>query len=181
MAWGTREQKGDAILIGVNAIAGILNSRIANNEENKKQLLNAKTNGVTQEEYDILYEEYEFFSGLVSNLLDDAELNCKFKRTEEIFLDIMRVFLLDLEKDNREIIDNFTRVIDSDEFIKSHELAIQKREERLDKEHFNDIEAYEIEMNTYRIKLEEYNSKNFLSKIFTAKEPTAPEKPIRRI
>lgn len=179
MAWGTREQKGDAILIGVNAIVGILNSRIANNEENKKQLLNAKTNGVTQEEYDILYEEYEFFSGLVSNLLDDAELNCKFKRTEEIFLDIMRVFLLDLEKDNREIIDNFTRVIDSDEFIKSHEIAIKLREERLDKEFAEILKKHEIEMMEYRKKLEEHRSKNFFSKMF-ANEPTAPEKPTRR-
>ena len=42
MAWGTQEQKGDALLLGVNAIAGILSTRIANNEEHKKQLINAK-------------------------------------------------------------------------------------------------------------------------------------------
>ena len=38
MALGTREQKGEALLIGVNAIANILTTRIAQNEENKKEL-----------------------------------------------------------------------------------------------------------------------------------------------
>ena len=179
MDWGTQEQRGDELRLGVNAIAGILSTRIANNEENKKQLINAKANGVTQEEYDTLYEEYDYFSGLVSNLLGDAELGCKFKRTEEIFLDIMKIFLLDLEKDNREIIDNFTRAIDSEEFIKSHELAVRKREERLDKEHAEKMSDYEIEMTAYRNKLKEHQSKNFFSKIF-AEEPIKPEEPIRR-
>ena len=130
MAWGTQEQKGDALLLGVNAITGFLSTRIANNEENKKQFIDAKKNGITQEEYDTLYNEYDYFSGLVNNLLGDAELGCKFKQTEEIFLDIMRIFLFDLEKDNREIIDNFTRAIDSEEFIRLHLLAVKKREER---------------------------------------------------
>lgn len=180
MAWGTQEQRGDALLLSVNTIASILTTRIANNEENKKQLINAKNDGVTIEEYNALYEEYEYFSGLVSNLLGDAELGCKFKRTEEIFLDIMRIFLLDQESDNREIIDNFTKVIDTEEFIKLHELAVKKREERLDKEHALKMEEYEIKMTDYRKSLEEYNSKNFLAKIFTAKEPLEPEMPIRR-
>ena len=97
MAWGTQEQKGDALLLGVNAITGFLSTRIANNEENKKQFIDAKKNGITQEEYDTLYNEYDYFSGLVNNLLGDAELGCKFKQTEEIFLAIMRIFLFDLE------------------------------------------------------------------------------------
>lgn len=85
-----------------------------------------KMDGITKEEYDKVYAEYEYFSDLVANLLGDAELGCKFKRTEEIFLDIMRIFLFNLEKDNREIIDNFTKAIDSEDFIKSHEMAIKK-------------------------------------------------------
>lgn len=179
MAWGTQEQKGDALILGVNTIANILTTRIANNEENKKQLINAKSNGVTQEEYDALYEEYDYFSGLVENLLGDAELGCKFKRTEEIFLDVMKIFLLDLEHDNREIINNFTKAIDSEEFINSHELALKKREERLDKEYSEKMKEYEIEMADYRNKLQEHKSKSFFSKIF-ADEPVQPEKPSRR-
>ena len=179
MAWGTQEQKGDALILGVNAIANILSSRIANNEENKKQLLDAKSNGVTVEEYTSLYEEYDYFSGLVGNLLEDSELGCKFKKTEEIFLDIMRIFLLDLEKDNREIIDNFTRVIDNEDFIKSHELAIQKREERLNKEFELIMKDYNEDIKEYRIQMADFNKKNVFSKMF-ATEPVKPETPIRR-
>ncbi len=179
MALGTREQKGEALLIGVNAIANILTTRIAQNEENKKQFLNAKNDGITKEEYDKVYAEYEYFSDLVANLLGDAELGCKFKRTEEIFLDIMRIFLFDLEKDNREIIDNFTKAIDSEDFIKSHEMAIKKREERLDKEYAEKLKEYEIEMNDYTNRLKEHNSKNFLSKWLDDK-PIEPKKPERR-
>ncbi len=178
MAWGTQEQKGELAKLGLEAGIDFFKSMTAEskriNEEAKENIKN-----IDEKELQSILEINEEYVTRVNNLLYDTELGCKFKRTEEIFLMIVEIIMLDLEKDYTEIISNFTKAIDSEEFINLHDLAVKKREERIDKEFAEIMKGYEIEMTAYRNKLEEHKSKNFFSKIF-ADEPIEPEKPIRR-
>lgn len=178
MAWGTQEQKGDIAKMGIEALIGFTKSMA---EESKRINSEAKENikNVDAKEFADVLEINAELNELINNLLTDAELGCKFKKTEEIFLYIIRIIMYDVESDYREIIDNFTKAIDSQEFIDSHEIADKKREDRLDKEHAEDMKSYEVEMFDYRRKISEHKSKNFFSKMF-ADEPVEPEKPIRR-
>lgn len=178
MAWGTQEQKGELAKIGLEAGIDFFRAMTAEskrlNEEAKENIKN-----IDEQELKNLLEINEEYVTRVNNLLYDTELGCKFKRTEEIFLMIVEIIMLDLEYDYTEVISNFTKAIDSEEFINLHDLAVKKREERIDKEFAEIMREYEIEMTVYRNKLEEHKSKNFFSKIF-ADEPIEPEKPIRR-
>lgn len=178
MAWGTQEQKGELAKLGLEAGIDFFKSMTAEskriNEEAKENIKN-----IDEKELQSILEINEEYVTRVNNLLYDTELGCKFKRTEEIFLMIVEIIMLDLEKDYSEIITNFTKAIDSEEFINLHDLAVKKREERIDKEFAEIMKEYEIEMTAYRNKVEEHKSKNFFSKIF-ADEPIEPEKPIRR-
>lgn len=178
MAWGTQEQKGELARIGLEAGIDFFKSMT---EESKRINKEAKENikNIDENELQSILEINEEYVTRVNNLLYDTELGCKFKKTEEIFLMIVEIIMLDLENDYTEVISNFTKAIDTEEFINLHELAIKKREERIDKEFAEIMKEYEIEMTAYRNKVEEHKSKNFFSKIF-ADEPIEPEKPIRR-
>lgn len=178
MAWGTTEQKGELARLGLEAGIDFFKSMTA---ESKRISEEAKQNlkNIDEKELQSIIEINEEYVTRVNNLLYDTELGCKFKRTEEIFLMIVEIIMLDLESDYKEVISNFTKAIDSEEFINMHDLAVKKREERLDKEFAEIMKGYENEMVIYRAKLEEHKSKSFFSKIF-ADEPIEPEKPIRR-
>lgn len=179
MAWGTQEQKGELARIGLEAGIDFFKSMTAEskrlNEEAKENIKN-----IDETELQNILEINEEYVTRVNNLLYDTELGCKFKRTEEIFLMIVEIIMLDLESDYSEIISNFTKAIDTEEFINLHDIAVKKRNERLDKEFSEIMEQYEIEMTAYRNKLKEHQSKSFFSKLLGDKEPTPPEKPIRR-
>mgnify|MGYP003603875848 CR=1 FL=1 len=180
MAWGTQEQKGDLAKMGLEALISFTKSMT---DESRRIELEAKENikNINDEELNDVLLINAKLSNWVNNLLTDAELGCKFKRTEEIFLEIIRVIMYDKEKDYQEMISNFTKAIDNEEFITSHDLAVKKREERLDKEYEDEMKSYEIKMTKYRQQNEDYNSKNFLSKMFSnVSKPILPNHPIRR-
>ena len=178
MAWGTQEQKGDIAKMGIEALIGFTKSMA---EESKRINSEAKDNikNVDAKEFADVLEINAELNELINNLLTDAELGCKFKKTEEIFLYVIRIIMYDVESDYREIIDNFTKAFDNQEFIDSHELAEKRREDRLDKEHAEAMKSYEVEMFDYRREIAEHKSKNFFSKMF-ADEPIEPIKPVRR-
>jgi hypothetical protein len=178
MAWGTQEQKGDIAKMGIEALIGFTKSMA---DESKRINNEAKDNikNVDAKEFTDVLEINAELNELINNLLTDAELGCKYKKTEEIFLYVIRIIMYDVEYDYREIIDNFTKAIDTQEFIDSHEVAESKRNIRLDKEYAEEMKTYEVEMFDYRRKISEHKSKNFFSKIF-AEEPIEPLKPVRR-
>jgi hypothetical protein len=179
MSWGTKEQKGEIVKMGLEAGLDFLKT-MANDSARIKDEANENIKKIDEKEINEILAINEEYVTRVNNLLYDTELGCKFKKTEEIFLMIIEIIMLDLEFDYHETISNFTRAIDTEEFIKSHELSLKEREKRLDQEYQNDLKEYEIEMNNYRKEMEQYNSKNFLSKIFTA-EPIEPfDVPVRR-
>lgn len=180
MAWGTQEQKGDLAKMGLEALISFTKEMT---KESKRIEIEAKENikNVNEEEFNDVLQINAKLSTWVNNLLTDAELGCKFKRTEEIFLEIIRVIMYDKEKDYQEMISNFTKAIDNEEFIASHDLAVKKRDERLDKEYEEKMKSYEIQMTKYRQQVEEHNSKNFLSKMFSSdSKPVLPNHPMRR-
>jgi hypothetical protein len=179
MSWGTKEQKGDLVKMGLEAGIDFFKSMTADSNRIKDE---AKDNikNIDEKELNKILEINDEYVTRVNNLLYDTELGCKFRRTEEIFLMIVEIIMLDLEFDYQETISNFTKAIDTEEFINSHELSLKKRDIRLDEEYQNELKEYEIEMNEYRKEMQQHNSKNFFSKIFTA-EPIEPfDVPVRR-
>lgn len=180
MSWGTKEQKGELVKMGLDAGIDFIKSMTTESNRIKEEA-NENIKNIDEKEINKILEINEEYVTRVNNLLYDSELGCKFKRTEEIFLMIVEIIMLDLEFDYHEIISNFTKAIDTEEFINSHELSLKKREIRLDEEYQNELKEYEIEMNEYRKEMEQYKSKNFFSKIFAA-EPIEPfDPPVRRI
>lgn len=178
MAWGTQEQKGDIAKMGIEALISFTKSMV---DESKRINSEAKDNvkNIDAKEFADVLEINAELNELINNLLTDAELGCKYKKTEEIFLYVIRIIMYDVEHDYREIIDNFTKAIDTQEFIDSHEVADLKRNMRLDKEYAEEMKTYEHQMFDYRRQISEYKSKNFFSKIFS-EEPLEPLKPVRR-
>ena len=125
MAWGTQEQKGELAKMGLEALIDFTKSMTS---KSKQIEIEAEENikNIDAVKMATILETNARLSYWVNNLLTDAELGCKFKKTEEIFLEILRVIMYDLEKDYPEIINNFTKAIDTDEFINSHQLAVKK-------------------------------------------------------
>lgn len=178
MSWGTKQQKGDVLLASVNGAFSIFNS-IAENSLNKKEQVLADDQ-VTKEEYEQLHSDFEEYKSKVDNILYDTELGCNLKRTEEIFIMVVKIIMFDLEYDYQEVIRNFTNAIDTEEFVKLHDVAVQKREQRLDEEHAINLNVYEEEMVLYNEKIKDKKSKSFLSRIFSSEEIIEPIKPERR-
>ncbi|AIG30287.1 hypothetical protein IA01_07295 [Flavobacterium psychrophilum] len=179
MSWLSKEDKSELTKQGLVFFGNIMKEQIENSKSEKAKFIEAKEDGITIEEYNELYDDYDYFSSLVANLLNDAELECEFKKTEVYFLEIIRIIMFDLEKDHKEQIRSFTKAIDNIEFISSYENAIQEREKRLEDEYREILKDYHLKLQQYNQKLKDYNSKNFLSKAF-ADKPIEPIKPERR-
>lgn len=178
MSWGTKEQKGDVLLAGVTGAFNIFNSIAENSLSRKEQVF--ADGQVTKEEYLQLHDDFEEYKRKVDNVLYDTELGCKLKRTEEVFIMIVKIIMFDLEYDYQEVISNFTKAIDTEEFIKLHDLGVQEREQRLDEEYNVELEVYNEEMAKYNEKIKERKSKGVLSRIFSSEEIVEPKKPERR-
>lgn len=175
----SKEDKSELTKQGLVFFGNLIKEEIENSKLVKEKFIEAKEDGITIEEYNELYDDYDYFSNLVANLLNDAELECEFKKTEVYFLEVIRIIMFDLENDHKEQIRSFTKAIDNLEFINSYENAIQEREKRLDDEYKEILKDYHIKLQQYNQQLKDYNSKNFLSKAF-ADKPIEPIKPVRR-
>lgn len=136
-------------------------------------------NKISIEEYQRVVAELEEHQEIVYNLISDTELNSKFRKTEEIFVAIIKIIMLDLEHDNKEIFDNLNKFIDNEEFIKGYEEALEKRSERLQKEYEQELIKYEEELKDYQIQLQHHNSKSFFKKL-TSSVAEPPQKPQKR-
>lgn len=178
MSWLSKEDKTELTKQGLLFLGNLVKEEIESNKVQKQNFLEAKNDGITIKEYDELYDKYDYYSTLVHNLLKDAELNCQFKKTETIFLEVIEIIMFNEEKDYFEQIQSFTKAIDNNEFIKSYEEAIQLREKRLDKEFEAILRDYNVKMQQYNQKLKEYNDRT-LSKLWNDK-PIEPIKPERR-
>lgn len=175
MNWGTQEQKGDLARIGLEA--GIEFFKSMTNDSNRiKDEAKDNIKNIDEKEIKKILEINEEYVTRVNNLLYDTELGCRFKKTEEIFLMIVEIIMLDLEFDYEETIQNFTNAIDTEIFIQSHETSLIKRKMRLEEEYQRELKEYELEIQEYKRQLAVYKSKNFLSKIFTS-EPIEPFDP----
>lgn len=135
-------------------------------------------NKISIEEYQRVVAELEEHQEIIYNLISDTELNSKFRKTEEIFVSIIKIIMLDLEFDNKEIFENLNEFIDNEKFIQGHENALKKRQERLGKEYQDELKEYEIKLKDYQIELEHHKSKSFFKKLMNsvAEPPKKPEK-----
>ena len=177
MSWGTKEQKGELMNKGLEGALSLF-SAIASESKSKRD--NAIADGqISKEEYDELYENFSEYKTRINNLLYDTELGCKLKSTEDIFLMIIEIIMFDLEYDYPEVIQNFTKIIDTEELVRGHELALKKRDERLEMEYQNELEVYNSEMLEYNNKIKEKKSKNFFARL-VSEEIIAPTKPNKR-
>ena len=91
-----------------------------------------KDNKVSLEEYKSLISELQEHQTMIKNLISDTELDCKFKKTEEIFVSIIKIIMMDMEHDYKEVFENLNLFIDSEKFIKGHEAALEKRLDRFE-------------------------------------------------
>ena len=138
-----------------------------------------KDNKVSIEEYKSLISELQEHQTMIKNLISDTELDCKFKKTEEIFVSIIKIIMMDMEHDYKEVFENLNLFIDSEKFIKGHEAALEKRKERLNKEYELEIKEYDNKLKKYQTELENHKSKSFLKKMtqsFKAEPPIKPKK-----
>ena len=172
MSWGTKEQKGELALLGLESGLSLLNSMF---EESKKYKKEAKEDPKSIDDAELLriIDINEEYTTRVNNLLYDTQLGCKFKRTEEIFLMIVEVIMLDLEHDYQEVIKNFTSSFDTEEFIIAHDFAIKNRGLRLKYEFDENLIQYHKDYKEY---LEKKKNTGFLKSIFGESliEPTKP-------
>lgn len=168
MSWATKEQKGELALMGAGLAKGLFESFAEESQQKRQKAL--ADNHISKKEYDELYNEMIEYRTQVENLLLDTELGNKFRETGEAFLTVVKIIMFDLEYDFEEVIHNFTRFIDSEEFIESHKKALQQRELRIDKEFEESMKIYENELKSYR-------SQGFLKQVFSSE----PVKPKRRI
>lgn len=161
MNWISNEQKNSLVDLGVNLFVDEIN----HNKRIRESKFDNRIDPNRIKELENQLNNYElWFNNFVN-----ADLDCKFKKTENIFKEIVFRLMDDETHDYFEIVFNFINHLDNENFINNHTKAVYKRERRLDDE-------YNIALNDYRTRLNEYKSKNFFSKIFTS-EPT---KPIRR-
>tara|TARA_R110001606_G_scaffold399236_1_gene582613 strand:- start:1223 stop:1759 length:537 start_codon:yes stop_codon:yes gene_type:complete len=136
-------------------------------------------NKISIEEYQRVVKELEEHQEIIYNLISDTELHSKFRKTEEIFVSIIKIIMFDLEFDNKEIFENLNQFIDDEKFIEGHENALKRRKDRLEEEYEDELKQYEIELKDYQIQLEHHNSQNFFKKLVSSvSEP--PKKPKRR-
>ncbi|WP_268035063.1 hypothetical protein [Algoriphagus sp. PAP.12] len=175
MSWGTKEQKGELLLLGLTAGLSFLNNLSMESDKYQKEA-KENINSIDEKELKRILEINEEYSTRIYNLLNDTELGCKFKKTEEIFLMVIEIIMLDLEYDYYEIIQNFTNSFDNEDFIRSHELAIKLREKRLKEEYEENLKVYQESLLEYQ---EKKKSQSFFKSIF-GEALVEPMKPILR-
>ena len=139
-----------------------------------------KDNKVSIEEYKRLVSELEEHQAMIKNLISDTELDCKFKKTEEIFVSIIKLIMMDMEYDNKEVFENLNLFIDNEKFIKGHEDALEKRKERINNEYELEIKEYDEKLKEYQIQLENHKSKSLLKKMTQSFKTEPPIKPKKR-
>lgn len=160
-------------------------------------------NHITMEEYNQLLDEFKEqiseYEKKLYNLFKDAELNCKYQKTHDNFIEILGIIMEDKEDEYPEVIENFTKHIDNENFINGHKLALEKRAERLEKKkqeeeakrqeeeakqeaaYQEELREYERDLELYKLKIEQQKSKGFFKKMFAKEDmPNPPEKPVRK-
>jgi len=174
----TKEEKNLLAFKGIEAGMKLFDDYRETSKQQRQREM--EDNKISLEEYKRVVAELEEYQELVHNLISDTELNSKYRKTEEIFVSIIKLIMLDLEFDNKEIFENLNDFIDNEDFIKGHEKALERRKERLNKEYEEELKKYEIQLKDYQIQLNHHNSKGFFNKLFSSlAEP--PKKPQKRV
>lgn len=204
---------------GVSAVAEIINGWARGTAQRMEE--EAKSDGnITKEEQERIEafkkdkekliatitkkykKEIAQYKQQIHNVINDVELDCKYQKTHDYFVDIVKIIMNDSEKDNPEVIANFTQFIDNEEFIEGHVQALKKKEERLkreeqeelirlkkereekeaqlEKEYQQELREYELELEAYKLQIEQRKSKGFFKKLLSAELPEPPKKPVRR-
>lgn len=175
----TKEDKANIAFMGIDAGLKLFDDyRESSKKQREKDLEDGK---IDKDEYNRVCNELDEYQDMIYNLISDTELSSKFRKTEEYFVSIIKVIMLDLEFDYKEVFENLCNFIDNEDFISGHENAIKKREERLDKEYEEALNKYDLELKEYEIQLKAHNSKGFFKKLVssnTAIQP--PKRPVRR-
>lgn len=125
----------------------------------------------------IKVKEYE---KQINNILSGADLGNKFTGTDTAFNSIIKVIMFNLEDDYREVIENFNSAIDNEEFIRSHEAAMELRQKRLDAEYEAAMQQYKIELKEYEAQEAERANSGLFKRMLSKKE-NPPVKPKRRM
>jgi hypothetical protein len=173
----TKEEKSMLAFKGIDAGVKLFEDYKESSKLQRQKEM--EDNKISIEEYQRVVTELEEHQELFYNLISDTELHSKFRKTEEIFVSIIKIIMFDLEFDNKEVFENLNQFIDNEKFIEGHENALKRRKERLEKEHEEELKQYEIELKDYKIQLDHHNSQSFFKKLVSSvSEP--PKKPKRR-
>lgn len=165
-------------LLGIEAGMKLFDNYLETSRAKQNEVL--KDNKVSVEEYKSLVLELEGHQAMIKNLISDTELGCKFKKTEEIFISIIKIIMMDDEYDYKEVFENLNLFIDNEKFIKGHEVALEKRKKRLHEEYEFKIKEYDEKLKKYQIELENHKSKSFLKKMTQSFKTELPIKPKKR-
>lgn len=139
-----------------------------------------ESNEVSIKEYKSLVSELEEHQAMIKNLISGTELYCKLKKTEEIFVSLIKIIMVDKEHDYKEVFENLSYFIDNENFIKGHDAALEKRKERINKEYELEIKEYDEKLKEYQNHLENHKSKSFLKKMTQSFKIEPPIKPKKR-
>ncbi|WP_290698214.1 hypothetical protein [Lacinutrix sp.] len=173
----SKEDKNMLATKGIDGGIKLLEGFIESSKLRQEQAL--VDNVVTKEEYNLLAEEKAEYEEMIHNLLSDTELNSKFRKTEEIFVSIIRIIMFDLEFDYSEVFKNLNQFIDNEKFFEGHEKALNLRKERIEREYQIELENYENEIIVYKERVKEQKSKGFFKRLISEEIPL-PVKPEKR-
>lgn len=171
MGWFSREEKKKLALMGADIAKNIFQTLAEESKNRREKAMEDKV--ISQEEYDAVYSEMEEYRTQVENLLVNSDIKAKYRETQEIVLTLTKIMMYDLKDDYPEVIQSFTKFIDSEAFIEEHRKALELRQQRLDKEYEEALSKYEEDLKIYK------KSKNILSNLLSKKEKP-PVKPIKR-
>jgi len=100
----TKEEKNLLAFKGIEAGMKLFDDYRETSKQQRQREM--EDNKISLEEYKRVVAELEEYQELVHNLISDTELNSKYRKTEEIFVSIIKLIMLDLEFDNKEIFEN---------------------------------------------------------------------------
>jgi|GEM_PF-3367092 len=174
----SQNDKRQLAFTGIEAGLSLFNNfREDSKKQREKEIEDGK---IELSEYHRVVSELEEFQTYFYNVISDTELDCKFKKTEDIFIIIIKIIMFDLEYDYKEIFLNLNRFIDNEDFIEGHEQALLLRQKRLEKEYQEELVNYELQLKEYQIQLTHHNSKSFFKKLISSDVINPPIRPIKR-
>lgn len=107
----SKEEKAQIAFTGLEAGLKLFDDYRSTSKKRREKDL--EDNKIDKIEYQRVCDELDEYQEIVHNLISDTELDSKFRRTEEIFVSIIKIIMFNLEYDNKEIFENLCKFIDN--------------------------------------------------------------------